>query len=114
MIAMKKQKLIFAELVSSIRQAHDLFSVQANCSQIVESLTPQFIAILKNKNQCQLLTSGILICKKKNKAVVEYALSDIHKPISVSEYQVTPSLPKKLNSTLPSIEEIEKELGGKQ
>ncbi|MFH1976519.1 MAG: PDDEXK nuclease domain-containing protein [Pseudomonadota bacterium] len=58
-------------------------------------------------------TIGILICKKKDKVVVEYALSDIHKPIGVSEYQLTQSLPKKLKSSLPSIEQIEKELEGK-
>ncbi|MEI8218493.1 MAG: PDDEXK nuclease domain-containing protein, partial [Elusimicrobiota bacterium] len=55
-------------------------------------------------------TIGILICKKKDKVVAEYALSNIHKPIGVSEYQLTHSLPKKLKSSLPSIEEIEKEL----
>jgi predicted nuclease of restriction endonuclease-like (RecB) superfamily len=54
---------------------------------------------------------GILRCKKKDKVVVEYALSDIHKPIGVSEYHLTQSLPKKLKSSLPSVKEIEKELG---
>jgi predicted nuclease of restriction endonuclease-like (RecB) superfamily len=58
-------------------------------------------------------TVGILICKKKDKMVAEYALSDIHKPIGVSEYQLTQSLPKKLKSSLPSIKEIEKKLGGR-
>ena len=45
-----------------------------------------------------------------DKVVVEYALSDIHKPIGVSEYQLTHSLPRKWKSSLPSIGEIEKEL----
>jgi predicted nuclease of restriction endonuclease-like (RecB) superfamily len=57
-------------------------------------------------------TIGILLCKKKDKLVAEYALSDIHKPIGVSEYQLTHSLPHNLKSSLPSIEEIEKELEG--
>ena len=59
-------------------------------------------------------TIGILICKKKDKVIVEYALSDIRKPIGVSEYKLTHSLPKKIKSSLPSIKEIEKELGSKQ
>jgi len=42
----------------------------------------------------------------------EYALSDIQKPIGVSEYQLTQSLPENLQSKLPSIEDIENELGG--
>jgi len=57
-------------------------------------------------------TIGILLCKNKDKLVAEYALSDIQKPIGVSEYQLTQSLPANLQSKLPSIEEIENELGG--
>ena len=58
-------------------------------------------------------TIGILICKKKDKIIAEYALSDIRKPIGVSEYKLIHSLPKKIQSSLPSIKEIEKELGSK-
>ena len=47
---------------------------------------------------------------QKDKVVVEYALSDIHKPVGVSEYQLTNALPKNLKSSLPTIKEIEKEL----
>ncbi len=56
-------------------------------------------------------TIGILLCKNKDKTVVEYALSDVTKPIGVSEYQLTRSLPDKLKSVLPTIEELEAELG---
>lgn len=56
-------------------------------------------------------TVGILICKSKNDTVVEYALRDVHKPIGVSEYTITKHLPEELKSSLPSIEEIEAELG---
>jgi len=55
-------------------------------------------------------TIGILLCKGKDKTLVEYALSDIHKPMGVSEYELTHILPKELESSLPSIEEIEEEL----
>lgn len=57
-------------------------------------------------------TIGILLCKKKDKIVAEYALSDINKPMGVSEYQLTQSLPDNLKSSLPSIEEIEAEFSG--
>ncbi len=65
-------------------------------------------SLLKSENDNS--TIGILICKSKNKTVVEYALRDISKPIGVSEYKITKKLPKKLKSALPSIEEIEAEL----
>ncbi len=53
---------------------------------------------------------GILLCKGRDKTVVEYALSDVHKPIGVSEYQLTRALPEELRSSLPSLAELEAEL----
>ena len=53
---------------------------------------------------------GLLICQDKNKVVAEYALKDINKPIGISEYKITDSIPKNLKGKLPSIEELEKEL----
>jgi hypothetical protein len=44
-------------------------------------------------------------------ALTEYALSDVHKPMGVSEYQLTQALPDDLKPSLLSIEEIERELG---
>lgn len=55
-------------------------------------------------------TIGLLLCKNKDKLVAEYALSDIHKPIGVSEYKLSHSLPKNLKLSLPTIKQIEKEL----
>jgi len=48
----------------------------------------------------------------KDRIIAEYALRDVHKPIGVSEYELTRSLLENLKSSLPSIEEIETELGG--
>ena len=53
-------------------------------------------------------TVGLLLCKSREKLVVEYALSDINKPIGVSEYKLTHKLPKNLKSSLGTIEEIER------
>ena len=59
-------------------------------------------------------TIGILLCKSRDKLVVEYALSDIQKPMGVSEYQLTRALPDNLKPSLPSIEELEEEFGGSE
>lgn len=53
---------------------------------------------------------GLLLCKNKNKLVAEYALKDISKPVGVSEYKIVKSIPNKLKTSLPTIEELEKEL----
>jgi len=49
---------------------------------------------------------GIIICKDKNRTVVEYSLRDSNKPIGVSSYQLLDKLPSDLQSFLPSSEEI--------
>lgn len=57
-------------------------------------------------------TIGLMLCKSKNKVVAEYALRDNSKPIGVAEYQLVESLPTELQTSLPSIEQIERELAG--
>lgn len=53
---------------------------------------------------------GLLLCKSRNKIVAKYALENVTKPIGVSEYQLTKSLPDKLQGIMPTIKEIEDEL----
>ncbi|MHB8482018.1 MAG: PDDEXK nuclease domain-containing protein [Nitrospiria bacterium] len=53
---------------------------------------------------------GIILCKAKNKMIVEYALRDTRKPIGVSAYKLTETLPKNLKGELPSIEDLEQSL----
>lgn len=54
---------------------------------------------------------GLLLCKSKNKVVAEYALSDKSQPMGIAEYKLLESLPAELQTNLPSIEQIENELG---
>jgi predicted nuclease of restriction endonuclease-like (RecB) superfamily len=53
---------------------------------------------------------GLLICQDKNKVIAEYALKDVNKPIGISEYKLTESIPKNLKGILPTIADIEREL----
>jgi predicted nuclease of restriction endonuclease-like (RecB) superfamily len=57
-------------------------------------------------------TIGLLLVKGKNKTVVEYSLSGFQNPIGVADWQerLTKELPDSLKSSLPTIEEIEREL----
>jgi len=57
-------------------------------------------------------TIGLLLCKSKNKVVAEYALRDKSQPMGIAEYKLLESLPAELQTSLPSIEQIERELGG--
>lgn len=64
------------------------------------------------KHQTDQPTIGLILCQTKDRILAEYALRDVHKPIGISEYELTRALPENLKSSLPSIEEIEAELGG--
>jgi predicted nuclease of restriction endonuclease-like (RecB) superfamily len=54
---------------------------------------------------------GLIICKNKDQVVAEYALRNSATPIGIAEYKVAESLPPDLRGSLPTIEELESELG---
>ena len=49
---------------------------------------------------------GIILCKSKDKTIVEYALKESNKPIGVAAYHVVSTLPKELKGQLPAPEQI--------
>jgi predicted nuclease of restriction endonuclease-like (RecB) superfamily len=59
-------------------------------------------------------TIGLLLCRDQKRITAEYALRDVAKPIGVAGWQakITAKLPKNLRGSLPTVEQLEKELGG--
>ena len=55
---------------------------------------------------------GLLLCRSKDKVVVEYALRGLLKPVGVAdgETELVEMLPENLKGSLPTVEEIEAEL----
>ncbi len=53
---------------------------------------------------------GLILCRSKDKIEAEYSLRDIHKPIGISEFNLTQALPQNLASELPTIEQLEQQL----
>jgi predicted nuclease of restriction endonuclease-like (RecB) superfamily len=55
---------------------------------------------------------GLILCKAGSRAVAEYALRDIAKPVGVSSYvtRLVESLPAELQSSLPTVAQLEAEL----
>jgi len=60
-------------------------------------------------------TIGLLLCRGKNKLVVEYALSGLDQSIAVTDWkkQITETLPAEFRGSLPTIAEIEAELANR-
>ena len=57
---------------------------------------------------------GLILCKAKSGIVAEYALRDIGKPLGISEFRNLEKLPEQLKGALPTIEQIEAELGNSE
>jgi hypothetical protein len=57
-------------------------------------------------------TIGLLLCRDRNRIVVEYALRHLRRPIGVAgwEAELAAGLPQDLRASLPSVEELEAEL----
>ena len=72
-----------------------------------------YLAVLDDKVRMEdeKPSIGIILCKSKNKTIVEYALRESNKPIGVGAYRMVTTLPKELRGQLPAPEQIAKLLG---
>ena len=100
------------------------YNAHLHCYVVVEVKTkkfePSFLGQLSGYVSCanHVLrregdnpTVGLLICKDKDDVMAHYALEGYKSPLGISEYELSKLFPKDFKGTLPSIEEIEKELG---
>jgi predicted nuclease of restriction endonuclease-like (RecB) superfamily len=72
-----------------------------------------YLAVLDDtvKTENENPSIGIIICKDKNRTVVEYALKESNTPIGVANYTISEELPSNLKEILPTSEEIAESLG---
>ena len=57
-------------------------------------------------------TIGLMVCKGLDKVEAQYALESSSQPVGVSSYELSKLIPEDFKGSLPTIEEIEAELGG--
>ncbi len=55
---------------------------------------------------------GIILCKSKDRTIVEYALRESNKSIGISTYQMVSTIPQALKDQLPAPEQVAKLLEG--
>jgi predicted nuclease of restriction endonuclease-like (RecB) superfamily len=58
------------------------------------------------------LAIGIILCKSKDRTIVEYALRESNKPIGVATYHMVSTIPPELKGQLPAPQQIAKLLEG--
>lgn len=54
---------------------------------------------------------GIILCKEKDNKTVEFSFKDVNKPMGVSVYKTTNTLPPELQNVLPDAETLKKLMG---
>ena len=123
-LAPDKRKLIARLLqkrANAFRQSPFGFSTTGNCGALValELKSGEFEPEYIGKMQFYLSvlddmvrlpedqpSIGVILCKSKDRLIVEYALNDATLPIGVSSYSVTPDVPSRLQGQLPSADQI--------
>jgi len=96
-----------------------LYHRQLKCLVAVELKIGEFIPEYKGKMEFYLSvlndkiklpqendSIGIIICKEKNRTVVEYSLKTSQMPIGVATYSTSPKLPQEYKKLLPNEKEI--------
>jgi predicted nuclease of restriction endonuclease-like (RecB) superfamily len=97
------------------------YHIRLHCYVIIELKTGEFKAEYAGKMNLYLAavnqqikepednpSIGIILCRSRDKATAEYALSDMQKPIGVASY--TTGLPESLRDKLPDVKELEESL----
>ncbi|MBI3033216.1 DUF1016 domain-containing protein [Candidatus Woesearchaeota archaeon] len=110
-----KDKEYFIDLLLYHRKLKCLVAIELKIGEFAPEFAGKmqfYLSILdeKLKLENENPSIGIIICKSKDKTVVEYALKEVKKPIGVSTYRITSSLPKNISQYLPSKEEIAKRI----
>lgn len=98
-----------------------LFHRKLQCLVAIELKIGEFIPEYKGKMEFYLAilndkirlphendSVGIIICKSKNRTIVEYSLKKSHYPIGVSSYSTSTNLPEELSNQLPTLEAIKR------
>lgn len=62
----------------------------------------------KIKDDSDNPTIGLILCEEKQGITVEYAIEGIQKPMGVSQFKLTETLPKKLEKFLPTPQKLAK------
>jgi predicted nuclease of restriction endonuclease-like (RecB) superfamily len=109
-------KEYFIDLLLFHRHLRCLVAIELKIGEFIPEYIGKmqfYLAVLDDKVKIddENPSIGIILCKSKDKTIVEYALKESNKPIGVSAYRIVTTLPKELRGQLPTSEQIENLLG---
>lgn len=110
-------KEYFIDLLLFHRRLKSLVAVDLKVGEFIPEYIGKmqfYLAVLDDKARLpeENPSIGIILCKSKDRTIVEYALRESNKPIGVVGYRLVTSLPEELRDLLPSPEQIARLLDG--
>jgi len=105
----------FIDLLLYHRRLKSLIAIELKIGSFKPEYTGKmsfYLSVLNDKVKLadENASIGIIICKEKNRTIVEYALKETTQPIGVATYKTTKNLPQNFKEYLPSTKEIEENL----
>lgn len=106
-----EDKEYFIDLLLYHRQLRCLVAIELKIGEFIPEYIGKmqfYLAVLNDKVKLadENPTIGIILCKDKNKTIVEYALNQSTSPVGIAEYKLVSTLPENLQKQLPAPEQI--------
>jgi predicted nuclease of restriction endonuclease-like (RecB) superfamily len=107
----------FVDLLLYHRHLRSLVAIELKVGKFVPEFVGKmqfYLSVLDDKVRLndENPSIGIILCKSKDRLIVEYALRTATKPIGVATYKVVKQLPSRLRSELPAPEQMQKLMEG--
>ena len=110
-------KEYFIDLLLYHRKLQCLVAVELKIGEFLPEYKGKMEFYLSILNECVKLPNendsiGIIICKEKDRTIVEYSLKTSNMPIGVATYTTSQNLPEEYKNMLPDTNEIKNKLCG--
>jgi predicted nuclease of restriction endonuclease-like (RecB) superfamily len=101
----------FVDLLLYHRSLRCFVAVELKITEFKPAYAGQMQFYLTALNKTQRLPDeepaiGIILCREKNRTVVEYALADSKHPLGIASYSISERLPRTLQKQLPTTEQM--------
>lgn len=104
-------KEYFIDLLLYHRALKSLVAIELKIGEFLPEYVGKmqfYLAVLNDKVKLadENPSIGMILCKDKDKTIVEYALNQSTSPVGIAKYELVSKLPENLRGQLPNVEQI--------